>query len=488
MANDSFDRGTGSAAFLTAFNFETTRVRRVQMTRDTATIHLDRAVFQPGFWEIEVTRGVAVRDADYASATYHTGGSVWDLFGARGQGTLQVAQSQKDRISTVGIVRASSVFNRHPVPHDKCAVIGLRVRNRTVGQLSVTARGLLRDGDNWVATSNPEPHFRDALRGAFNARPVPDALIDMADLDAWRADCDAKGYQVNGIFEGGSVRNVLSRLAAAGYAVPRMTNEWGVVRGRDTSAEAPVQIFSPRNARSISTSVTFPDMPDGLRVTFRDRARRYQEREIIVPDSARGGVLQAVDYADRVTEAEAVQQARFDLAEMRLRTAGISLTTGAENLAARRGDLIELARDTLDRQAGAARVVAWDTDTAGDVTAIQVDGLLPVVNEADVRAVANLRAVADVRQLGLRSGIVLRGGDGGPVRSVAALSNATGETDVLDLAAPLADSGIYVGALLAVGPMSQITERLIVSGIERRGAFDATITCVDEAAALFADH
>ena len=71
---------------------------------------------------------------------------------------------------------------------------------------------------------------------------------------------------------------------------------------------------------------------------------------------------------------------------------------------------------------------------------------------------------------------------------MAALSNATGETDVLDLAAPLADSGIYVGALLAVGPMSQITERLIVSGIERRGAFDATITCVDEAAVLFADH
>jgi hypothetical protein len=58
----------------------------------------------------------------------------------------------------------------------------------------------------------------------------------------------------------------------------------------------------------------------------------------------------------------------------------------------------------------------------------------------------------------------------------------------LTLATAAADTGIHEGALVAVGPSSRVTERLIVADIRRRGKFDAAVTCVDEAPELFAGH
>jgi hypothetical protein len=490
-ADTAFDDGVGTDDFLWASNYEDTAVQNVQMTRDEALVYLDTAAFPKGVWEIEVTRGVAVRDPDFVTADYELSASVWALFGGRGVGTLQVAQTQKDKAATVGIVRVSNIWNEHPVPTDRFAAIAIRVRNRQVGQLSCIAKGYVRNiaTGAWITSSNPADHFCDVLRNpVMNPDPVPENVIDETDLLAWRSDCASNEYEINGIVEGGTVREVLARVAGAGFAMPRMSNEWGVVRGRDTSAEAPVQVFTPRNAREISVAKAFPDPPQGIRATFRDKMQEYRDRQIIWPPTATGGDLLAFDYPDDVTEAEVLQQVAFDLAELSVRSASISFTAGAEALACRRGDLIELQHDMLDRHAGAGRVVSWTENGSGEVTAITLDADVPVTNEPAVRAVTDVRAVADFRALGLQTAVALRGDDGVPVRSVLPVSTATGTAWTLTLETAAADTGIHEGALVAVGPSSRVTERLIVADIRRRGKFDAAVTCVDEAPELFAGH
>jgi hypothetical protein len=490
-ADASFDDGAGSEDYLIASNYEDTAVQNVQMTRDEVRVFLDTSTFLKGAWEIEVTRGVAVTDTAFDVADYEVSSSVWALFGARGVGLLQIAQTQKDKASTVGIVRVSNVWNEHPVPTDRFATIAIRVRNRQVGQLSCIAKGYVRNiaTGAWITSSNPADHFRDVLRNpVMNPDPVPEDVIDETDLLAWRTACAAKSYEINGIIEGGTVREVLARIAGAGFAMPRMSNEWGVVRGRDTSAEAPVQVFTPRNAREISVAKAFPDPPQGIRATFRDKDQEYRDRQIIWPPTARGGDLLAFEYPDDVTEAEVLQQVEFDLAELSARSASISFTAGAETLACRRGDLIELQHDMLDRHAGAGRVVDWTQNGSGEVTAITLDADVPVTNEPDVRAATDIRAVTDFRALGLGTSIALRGDDGAPVRTVLPVSTATGTVRTLTLETATADTGIHAGALVAVGPSSRVTERLIVADIRRRGKFDAAVTCVDEAPELFAGH
>jgi hypothetical protein len=490
-ADSSFDDGVGPDDYLWASNYEDTAVKNVQMTRDEARIFLDTATFPKGAWEIEITRGLAVTESAFDRADYEVSGSVWALFGGRGVGTLQVAQSQKDKAATVGVVRVSNVWNEHPTPTDRFSVIAIRVRNRQVGQLSCIASGYVRNiaTDAWITSSNPADHFRDVLRSPLmNPDPVPESVIDDTDLLAWRTDCTSKGYEINGIVEGGTVREILARVAGAGFAMPRMSNEWGVVRGTDTSSDTPVQVFTPRNAREISVAKAFPDPPDGIRATFRDKTQEYRDRQIIWPPTATGGDLLAFDYPDDVTEAEVLQQVQFDLAELSLRSASVSFTAGAETLACRRGDLVELQHDMLDRHAGAGRVVDWTENGSGEVTAITLDADVPVTNEPDVRAVTDLRAVPDFRALGLSTSIALRGDDGTPVRSVLSVSTATGTTRTLTLETAAADTGIHEGALVAVGPSSRVTERLIVADIRRSGLFDAQVTCVDEAPELFAGH
>jgi hypothetical protein len=200
-ADTAFDDGVGTDDFLWASNYEDTAVQNVQMTRDEALVYLDTAAFPKGAWEIEVTRGVAVRDPDFVTADYELSASVWALFGGRGVGTLQVAQTQKDKAATVGIVRVSNIWNEHPVPTDRFAAIAIRVRNRQVGQLSCIAKGYVRNiaTGAWITSSNPADHFCDVLRNpVMNPDPVPENVIDETDLLAWRSDCASNEYEING--------------------------------------------------------------------------------------------------------------------------------------------------------------------------------------------------------------------------------------------------------------------------------------------------
>lgn len=482
--------GTTGDTYLGPGNAATSGVMNVRLGAFDTEIWLDTAVFPKGVYEVEISRGWAFSDGNFNSASYQFNGSVRNFFGASQEAPLRINEAQNDKASTAYVVRSSGIWNETPVPGDDFAVVAVRARNRQLPALSVIASGYVRDWDGsawsaWTTTANPAPHLRDIFVGALNADPVPVALVDDADLVAWRAACIAEGYEVNTVIEGDTVDSAAQVVAAAGFAVPRMTNLWGVVRGRDLSAEDPVQIFTPDNSRGFAMSKDLDRrrVPDGIRATFRDATRDYSERQIIEPPGAIGGVVEPRTYVSEVTEAQVRRRAAFDLKSLRLEATDYSLEVSVEAMLPRRGDLIAVTHDSLSEREAGARVDTWTVDATGALTGLRLDRPVPVVNEADWFAQTDVFLVGDVFSLGEVTAARLRLPNGGI--ETHELSNATGETDLLTLKTPVA-SAVAEKCLVDVGPLSRETDRMILDGIEWVDDLNARITMIDETPELWA--
>lgn len=481
QADAYFYDGAGDT-YIWRNNFGTTGLRHVLADRHECAIWLDPADWPKGRYEVEVMRGCAVRGATWSNANYTTGGALRDLFAYVGSDRL-VPYSRAGVTDTLALVRSVSVWHAPPVATDEFALIAMRARNRALERVSVVAGGYVRDWDgsgwhDWAVTDNPAPHLRDIFAGRLNADPVPEAVIDNDELVAWRADCVASGYKVNALMDSVTVAEAALVVAANGFARPYMSEVWGVVRDYDRSADAPVQVFTPRNSANFSWSRAFPALPDGFRVNFSDAAEDYAARQITVlrPGATDRGRTEQVTYEGVTTEAEARRRALYDLRQLEARGTFYKIDVPPEAIICRRGSLVGLVHDSLLRQSAAARVLE------GGTTSVVLDTIVPTVLEPHVDDVADFDAVANVDDLGVVTAAVVRRSDG----SVAthALANATGESDVLTFASAV--DPVAAGDLVAVGPLHREQRRLIVLAIEPRDEFEASMTLVDEAAELFA--
>lgn len=477
--------GSTGAEYMSSNNLGSAGVLGVECDRYTARILLDPADFPPATYELRITRGAAFAAADYDPAAYTVDGDVWDFWGYQGT-PGQIVRSRDGVSDALYLLRSVSVWDDHPVQTDEVALIAIRARNRALENVSCVAGRWVRDWDgagwnSWVVTSNPAPHLRDIYLGALNANPVPLGAIDDASLLAWRAD----GHQVNAIAEDLSVAELAGIVAGAGYARPYMSEVYGVARDYDRSAEAPVQIFTPRNSSAFSWSKGFAALPDGLRVSFRDAAQDYETRQITV---ARAGLigpprlLEQVSYDGLVTEAEVRARAEYDLETARLRSTFYSLEAPVQAVVARRGDLVAVQHDMISEWHGAGIVLDVTFDGSGDVTHITLDSEVQISAEPDLLDVPDLLAVADMLTLGLSSGAIVRGPSG--PSAVLPLANTGGATNLLELVTPIPASSIYEGALVSVVLSAAEILRLIVFSVDPLDDYQARLTLVDEAPEL----
>lgn len=489
-ADAYFDAGSGDT-WMDRSNLGSTRVRHVEMSRYTATILLDEVTFPRGRYEIEVRRGQQVLIANWSASAYTVSGTVWSLFdyaGTKGR----IAQSRNGISDSVVLLRCVSVWNEHPLPKPGLATIAIRARNRALNSVSCRAGGWVRDWDgtdwrDWVVTSNPAPHLRDIYGGWMNLDPVPGGIIDTDTLLDWRTDCTARGYQVNALIEDASVDDAARIVAACGYAKPYQSEVWGVVRDHDRSADAPEQIFTPRNMRDFQWTKAFARLPDGLRVNFRDASRDYETRQISVfrPGySNDSGRMEQVTLEGLVTEAEARARAEYDLSQLVERSVVYSFVAPAEAIICRRGSLIGVQHDALEIDSGAGRVVDITYDGAGDITAIRLDSEVPVKITDDLLSLPDLFAEPDLLALGARTGARIRRAGESTVHELAGTS---GSTDTLVFAAPIDPADIGIGTLVAVGPLTREVRRLIVSDMAVDTDLNVTISAVDEAQGIAPD-
>lgn len=261
--------------------------------------------------------------------------------------------------------------NESVINFDKpLALIALRIKasnelNGTVNQLNLQATPLIRrwNGSSWVAgqaSRNPADHFRHVLQGNANARPVPDAAIDLVSIQQWHAFCNSEGFTFDLVAtEQVSVYDRLTQIAAAGRAsVSFQDGKWGVVW--DVEGSDIVQHFTPRNSSSFSSVRAYADLPHGFRVNFINRDNNYLNDERVVYDdgysAANATKFEGLDFPG-VTSSDLIwRHGRYHIAQLRLQRETYSLTTDFEHLVCTRGDRVRVNHDVVLWGLGSARV------------------------------------------------------------------------------------------------------------------------------------
>lgn len=498
-----FSAGAGNDVYRFGTN-ETTNVRNILLTPDTVTVYLSEGDWPTGIYEIEIIRGATFLNSNFTSATYVYSGNVLDFYGNTVSNALPL--TREGLLDRVSLRRIVSIRKQYPINQKNLALIAVRARNRAVGRLSVKASGYVRDwdGERWgdfVTTSNPAPHFFDVLTGALNFDPMPEEIIDMDGLVEWRQACIDHGYSCDMVAEGEGLDELLRIIASCGYARPYQSEIWGVIRDFDRSAEVPVQVFSPRNMSGFSFQKAFARVPAGLRVNYRDEEVDYSAKQILVYRKGADGTdarTEQVSYEGLVDEVSIIRRARFDLAQAEHRSTFYSFTAPVEALVCRRGSLVAVTHDVLQRQYGYARIVDLILDgdevtPATSILGLVLDASIEVKNAPGLEAVTDMLAVPDMLEVGLQTGIAIRRAEGAV--TVHRLSNAAGETREVMFEEPVAleeieggpfdggplTSAIAPGCLVVAGLAGREYRRLIVSEIVNGKDLTANLTLVDEA-------
>jgi predicted phage tail protein len=337
----------------------------------TVGVDVQYAVAGSGAW---ITAGSVVLTTNSSQAVRRT--VSWSV--ASGQYDVRVRKSTPDNPTVDDQVSEAVYFSalrgRRRVAainfKKPLSVIAMRIKatnelSGVVDKLNLIASPRIRswNGTTWLAnqiTSNPADHFRHVLQGNANARPVADAMIDIAGLQEWHDFCRVKGFTFNLVAtEQQSVYDQLQQIAAAGRAAVSLRDgKWGVVW--DVEDSPIVQHFSPRNSWDFSSVRAYADLPHGFRVPFINKDNGYLNDERVVYDDgyteANATKFEGLDLPGVVDKNLIWKHGRYHIAQLRLQRETYTLTTDFENLVCTRGDRVRVNHDTVLWGLGAGRV------------------------------------------------------------------------------------------------------------------------------------
>lgn len=362
------------------WNSQTTAVDTDEISVDfTATqgvIAVDKKG-EPIVWDVTVqTRYRKVGTVSWTNASNVVFGRSYDptrrglnIPVARGQYEVQVqrASAAGDPLSVKDTIVWSALRSLKAAPPLKfskpLALVALRIKatnqlSGVINTFNCVTTSLVNaysgSGSVWkanTASQNPADLFRHVLQGPANARPVPDALINMSNLQAWWTYCKAQGFTFNQVINAaGSVYDKLCDIASAGRAVPTFIDgQWGVVW--DRPSDSIVQHFTPRNSSGFSLQRAYAQQPHGWRVSFINEKNGYTTDERIVYDdgydATNATLFEGIQFPG-VTNPDLIwKHGRFHIAQSRLRPEKISLSVGWENLICTRGDRVAVTHDVL---------------------------------------------------------------------------------------------------------------------------------------------
>jgi hypothetical protein len=349
-----------------------------------------------------------------------------------------------------------------------------------------------------VITSNPAAHVLDALtNSAMNFDPLPEEVVDFDSINEFYEVCARNNYTVDMVCEGTPIADALRIMTSCGFARMYQSEVWGVIRDYDRTDETPVQVFSPRNSTDFAWRKAFPRMPAGLRVNYSDVTNEYARRQVTVyrnGASESDARLEQATYEGLVELEKVIERAEFDIRQAQHRSVIYTLSVPAEALRCRRGSLVGYEDEILTVWSGSGRIdsVQIDDDT-GKITGVTLDTVVPVKNELGIHEITSVKSVSSWRSIGLKSGVLIRQTDG--EKTVHALNNASGETNVLTFSTPVdvettpgssfdADDSINkIGqdCFVIVGLRGKEVKRLVVTEIQPGRDLGAVLTMVDDA-------
>jgi hypothetical protein len=259
-----------------------------------------------------------------------------------------------------------SIQPQNPVNLKGMALIALRMKatgqlNGLPDTINCVAESYLptRNGSSWRygISRNPAWAYADVMRRRGTERILPDARIDLGAIQRWAEECSNLApnatearWNVDAIFEGGSIMTALRQIGAHGRGAFAMRDgKYSVVL--DTPQTVPVQIITPRNSWGYSGTKAFIDLPHALRVSYINAANGYQEDEIIVYadgySKANAEIFERLDLPACTSATMAWREGRYHLAVGQLRPEEHTVNMDIEALRCNAGDLVHLAHDVL---------------------------------------------------------------------------------------------------------------------------------------------
>jgi sulfur carrier protein ThiS len=319
------------------------------------------------------------------------------------------------------------------------------------------------NGSAWVdgLTSNPAALMRYVLEHPANPRKITNAStqINLSQLQYFHEYCTSKGFEYNGVLgDARSILEVIRDICAAGRASPALIDgKWSVVI--DEPKTNIVQHFTPHNSWGFEGTKSLPKRPDGLRVTFFDQDKDYQESEIIVYDigktAGNSNLFESITLPGVTKKSLVIDHARWHMAQVKLRPEVYTLNSDIEYLVCNRGDRVKVMHDVPMWGIGSGRIKTRLSDTK-----LGLDESLPM--KAGVNYTIRFRSKTGESVV---RNVVSKLVDGYYSEIDLTSSVTTGQADVLDL--------------FLFGELYQEAQDLVVLGIEPSNNKSARLTLID---------
>lgn len=369
--------------------------------------------------------------------------------------------------------------NRYPLnPPAPLALANMRIwatgqLNGNLDKYNAIVQRVCLDWDSgtqtWVsrATSNPASLWRYVLQHPRNFEQVTDEKIDLAKIQYWHERCEELGLEYNRVHDfSQSLMETLDDIAAVGRASTLDAGDkWTVVI--DEAQTVIMAHISPRNSWGFSARRKYIKPPDAMRVRFLDETSKYgyAEAERVIPWPGFVGtprVIEAMDHPGNTNPASIWKETRRRQYEIIHRPDEYYVMMDIEALNVRRGDMVLLSHDVLERRQVSGRVRAVNG------AAVTLDTIVEMVAGQTYAAI--FRANATVENTP----------DSSVMRSVETVA---GETDTLFLTG--AGPAPSVGDLAFFGPSASVAFEAIVLHIESADDFTRRLTLVDHAPQIF---
>lgn len=376
-----------------------------------------------------------------------------------------------------------SITYRNPVNFSDISGTAMRIKatdqlNGTVNSYNAIVSTLIKsydpDKDLWVdgvASSNPADIFRYVLQSPAFAKheQITDDKIDLEKLKEWWIYCDSLNLTFNKIIDyDTSVDDVLNDICAAGVAtLSKVNNIFSVII--DNERPYVKGLVTPRNSWDYKGNINYPELPDALRVEFRNAEAGYETDERIVYrdgfDESNAKLFERLEFASCTNADLAYWYGRRYFATALLQPETHSFKMDFEHLTFNRGDRINLVNDVILVGVGQGRIKELITDDTGNVTGFVID------DEVNIPTTKNFAVrIRDNNAKGFNYYL---------------LEQFVGTSDTFNFAQPLtAENAPSIGSLCAFVEDGKELD-LIITQIKTASNETATITAVDYSPARF---
>ncbi len=355
----------------------------------------------------------------------------------------------------------------------------LEIKIKATNQLSGTIQNLsavcesildVYNGSTWVKqpSSNPAWIFADVITGEINKKALAKTRLDTASIVEWANYCDEvppatvnmpttnKRFELNFLVDyGPTIGTLINQVASAANAsMTVIDGRYGVLV--DKLKTTPVQIFTPRNYMSLSSSRVYSTKPNALKISYIDPSADWELREQVVYDN--GFDVETAETFEELTAFgctdpnQAWRYGRYVLAQNRLRQETITLQVDFENLVCNRGDYVQITSDVMKVGGTPARVKSISGNQ------ITIDN--PIETLVGTYGFIFRAITGEVR-----------------TNTLTVINSSTMDLD-----------GAYlpqVGDLIIIGLMGSLAIDCIVKNIEPGPDFTATLTLVEKADAIY---